>query len=949
MPAVGAFVAAAWAIPVVQSIITGIGLSLLARTLFKPKAYGSALDNAARERMVMVRSAVEPHRMVIGMALVSGPVAYLELTGANKEYLHVIVLLAGHEVEAIEDIYFDDVLVGDLDASGNVTSGTFNGLARIKKHLGTDDQAADADLVAESAGGWTTSHKLSGIAYLYCRLQRDSADKAFPTGLPQIRALVKGKKFYDPRVTGSPNNPVWSMNPFLAIRDYLAADYGLQAANAEIDDTTVATAANAADERVTVTYTSPAFTLDASTDLLTFASEENRLKTGDPVVPSTTGSLSGSGLTAGNLYWYIRVSATTAHLASSRAQALAWTPGSPTMPVVNITGAGSGTHTLQPRAVVTANASTDKLTFESDERFIAYGDGVQVFSSEAGSPDGMPGGLTSGTTYYAIKTRPGEMKLATSYDNALAGNAIDITSAGTGTLTVKHIDQARYTANGTYTLGEAPDQIISALLSAGAGVLTYSQGDYRVFAGVYTSPTHTLDEDDLRGPITGTTGPDARELFNTVRGTYVDQFKFWQPTDFPQVTEASYVSDDDGETLVTDLELPMVTDQIRAQRLAKIHLERQRYKTGDGTCGEALVLPCKLTAFKIAVWDTVQLNISPLGLNGHVFRVTGWRFAWDENGPGVDLSVVREESGVFGWSAADAGIIAVADDVVLPDPRVVAAPTGLTLTSERATDFQVSDPNVTVVIKADWTAAVEPNGRYYEVQWKKGGQSAWQSIILQFSGDTEYRIKETDSRPAGSPDTVTYLVRARTISHSGAKSDWAPSDSGESITVTPTQMLADTQDVQEEAITTPASAFTSGYISLAASLTPTEIQRVTIDATGAPINIQCSFVVENDSSVFATETPVRAFLVLYREPAGSPTVQTELVNASHGVPGYALGGSPDQSHRFDSAINFSYQDQPAAGTYSYVLKAQVLLYRSVDNTLVARARLRSMVVTELKR
>ena len=37
---------------------------------------------------------------------------------------------------------------------------------KIQKHLGTDAQVADADLVSEITQ-WTTNHRLRGIAYGY--------------------------------------------------------------------------------------------------------------------------------------------------------------------------------------------------------------------------------------------------------------------------------------------------------------------------------------------------------------------------------------------------------------------------------------------------------------------------------------------------------------------------------------------------------------------------------------------------------------------------------------------------------------------------------------------------------------------------------------------------------------------------------------------------------------
>ena len=135
-----------------------------------------------------------------------------------------------------------------MDGSGNATAPSkYSGLVRVKKHLGTDGQSADTDLIASSNSKWTSNHKLSGIAYIYVRLEF-SAD-AFPNGLPNISALVQGKKVYDPRTT----NTDYSTNPALCIRDYLTdSKYGFGASSSEIDDTAFTTAANICDETVSL-------------------------------------------------------------------------------------------------------------------------------------------------------------------------------------------------------------------------------------------------------------------------------------------------------------------------------------------------------------------------------------------------------------------------------------------------------------------------------------------------------------------------------------------------------------------------------------------------------------------------------------------------------------------------------------------------------------------------
>jgi hypothetical protein len=198
----------------------------------------------AQNRTQMIKQPTHPRRFVYGKTRISGLLAHVESTDSDQK-LHLVILVATHEINSFETIYIDDQAL-TLDGSGNVTAPSqYAGKVRINTHLGTTGQAADADLIAESGVGWSANHKLSGIAYIYARLDFDR--NAFPNGLPNISAIVEGKKVYDPRTATT----VYSPNPALCMRDYLMnAAYGVGAAASEIDDTAFQAAANICDESV---------------------------------------------------------------------------------------------------------------------------------------------------------------------------------------------------------------------------------------------------------------------------------------------------------------------------------------------------------------------------------------------------------------------------------------------------------------------------------------------------------------------------------------------------------------------------------------------------------------------------------------------------------------------------------------------------------------------------
>ena len=193
------------------------------------------------------------HAVIYGKTKVGGPIIYKETTDNNK-YLHIVVALAGHEIENVEEVYLNDERLSfgvDTNYSpssfylqGSVKPDKYDGKVSVQQVRGSDTQSAISSLTGSSGGLWTTDHRLQGIAYLYVRLEFDQ--EAFPQGEPQISAVVKGKKVYNPNTATT----AWSANAALCLRDYLTSEYGINADSDEIDDTAFITAMNVCDEDV---------------------------------------------------------------------------------------------------------------------------------------------------------------------------------------------------------------------------------------------------------------------------------------------------------------------------------------------------------------------------------------------------------------------------------------------------------------------------------------------------------------------------------------------------------------------------------------------------------------------------------------------------------------------------------------------------------------------------
>jgi len=225
-----------------------------------------AFNAAQVDRLVNVTSATAPRELVLGRVRKGGQIFFKASTGTNKTKFVMCIAIAAHEIDAVEQVYFNDEPV-TLDGSGNVTSApyaiatptsatavadasgtatllgdplagtltaftgstagpegdleqqsaTASGLtvitspyarigyqymatqpcASVRWMLGSADQWADPRLAELFPDLWGSPHRARSVAYLICEF--DYNETAFPTGLPNVTALVRGAKAFDPR------------------------------------------------------------------------------------------------------------------------------------------------------------------------------------------------------------------------------------------------------------------------------------------------------------------------------------------------------------------------------------------------------------------------------------------------------------------------------------------------------------------------------------------------------------------------------------------------------------------------------------------------------------------------------------------------------------------------------------------------------------------------------
>lgn len=285
------------------------------------------------------------------------------------------------------------------------------------------------------------------------------------------------------------------------------------------------------------------------------------------------------------------------------------------------------------------------------------------------------------------------------------------TDAGSGT-------QKRYTCAGVLSTESDRRTNLEAILDSMVGIAVYSAGKWTIKAGVYYAPTLTLYESDLAsGEISIQGSANRRDLFNAVRGRYRDPGQLYQVTDFPPYSSSTYAAEDAGETIYREIDLDMVDDARRAQRIAKLILFRAR---------QALTVQAtfKLSAYALQPGDTVRLTIARYGWTDKVFRVLRREF---QSLTTVRLTLQEDASAIYSWSFNEAAIPDPAPNTALPDPRFVAVPSGVAFKSDDTTWYARADGTYAPYVEVSWTVPAQDDV-YVEVFWKRATDIEYQRI-----------------------------------------------------------------------------------------------------------------------------------------------------------------------------------------------------------------------------
>lgn len=611
----------------------------------------SAFNDAQRDRDQMIQSATAPHKIVYGRARVSGPIAYAQSTGSKGEFMHLVVLLAGHECDAVETVYFNDTAL-TLDGSGNVTNFEFS-----RRQLTTVTET-----VAASSGATTvltlSNTPVTQVLLAYHQLPNFGGQSAHT-------ATLAGN------VITITNAGVAAGTPLFVAYEYQQVVQPLVQVQAYLGTTTQ--------------------TADAG------------------LIAASGGKWTAAHRLRGLCYLYLKLEYDQD------------TFGAVGLPEVSAV--------LRGRKVWDPRSST---TAWRDNAALCVADYLRSYM-----------GATAGEVPDAELT--------------VEANACDeAVTIATG------VTEARYTCNGVLSTDQAPRANLDALVEAMAGSVAWAQGRYVVRAGRHLAPEFTLTEDMLAGGAISIQ-PDAgrTDLFNRVTPKYVEPAKGWATIEAPAVTNATYVSDDGGLDLPLDVTLDMVTGAMRAQRLAKIMLERNRQ-------GMVVKLTCNLRAYDLAPGSVVALTLARYGWSAKLFYVVD---RTHDLGAGTVALTLRETaSTVWDWAFGAATTVDLTPNTSLPNAFAKpAALTGLAAASGTTWLQRMGDGTIQCRASVSWTQTSDVRvmrGGRIEVRFKRVDAADWVAAPAAPGDATSLVIGPLEE------DAIA-LIGVRAVSYLGQAGPWA--------------------------------------------------------------------------------------------------------------------------------------------------------------------------------
>lgn len=305
-------------------------------------------------------------------------------------------------------------------------------------------------------------------------------------------------------------------------------------------------------------------------------------------------------------------------------------------------------------------------------------------------------------------------------------------------------NQRRYETHYFIADNTDPRDVLAAFALNANGWWDDSTGRLAFHVGVndLAGATVTLTDDDILDAIEWAPFPEIEAQHNVVRGLNPDPAApaLFQPTDYPEQRIAS----PDGIDRVLELNLSLVQEKRRAQRIARQVLQRRQYQ------GLAR-LTAGVRAWRLKVGEPMRVTSAQMGWTNRLFRVESWKANLDGS---VGLELREENAAIYAWDRDES-------PVPVPATPVIYSPFNNPLLVTSGPDIGVEDD----------ATRNNPTGPYDNAATYVRGD-----IVLRLGASYQLIVASSTGHPP--PDGTRWKLLAESVTEGVARASTATITAG---------------------------------------------------------------------------------------------------------------------------------------------------------------------------
>jgi hypothetical protein len=287
---------------------------------------------------------------------------------------------------------------------------------------------------------------------------------------------------------------------------------------------------------------------------------------------------------------------------------------------------------------------------------------------------------------------------------------------------------------------------VKKLLTGMRGLLSYSQGKYKLVVETTGTSQLTLTKDNTIGGIK-VSSERKNNKFNRMLIDFTNPDKnFQSDTVVYDTNHSTLLTEDNSQLQEGRLQLPTITNIHQAKEMGRVALLRSRNSL-------SVSLKANYQALNLIVGDIVSVTEEVTGMSTKKFRIMNMAINDDYT---VDLGLTEYQDSFYTFETQSAP--ATIPDTNLPDPFTVQAPASITLSDEL---IEYSEGIVITRLNIVIGASTDNFVQYYVVEAKKSTETDFK--IIGQGTELNYELLNV-------VDDITYEVRCRAINTLGISS-----------------------------------------------------------------------------------------------------------------------------------------------------------------------------------